>query len=94
MNRYLLDKLKLSRHFRENWEARVGGQADPAVVRQVVAEGVRVQRGRPILTVDGQESRILSVYWHPGLDLVVSIDNVNLVAVSVLTPENMGGKSP
>lgn len=81
----------LSKHFCENWEARVGNWPTEEMVRKILKEGVRVQVGRELKDLDGTPFRMLAIYWHPELDIIVKIDRVKNTAVTVLTRENFNG---
>jgi len=75
--------LVLSRHFRENWEKRVGGDAKLVEVQKALREGVLVQRGRHYRQPDGRPHRTLSIFLYRGV--VYTIDEFKGVAVSVFT---------
>ncbi len=81
----------LSKHFCENWEARVGNWPTEKMVRSIIKQSVRVQVGRELKDLDGTPFRMLAIYWHPDLDIVVKIDRVKNTAVTVLTRENYNG---
>jgi hypothetical protein len=80
--------VKLSKHFVENWERRVGGMPTPALVNEIIRRSVFVQRGKELRTKKGEPFRMLAIYWHPDLDIVLRIDTADNVAVSVLSREN------
>lgn len=77
--------IHLSKHFRDNWEERVGICPTPRRVEEIVSESVIVQRGRGMVLKDGSFYNTLSIYWHPDLKIVVTIDPIKRTAVSVLS---------
>ncbi len=79
--------MMLSRHFVENWKLRVGNGTLPQVeaVRDIIRSSVRIQKGRKLARKNGEPFNTLSIFWHPDLKIVVSIDPFNNVAVSVLS---------
>lgn len=87
-------KISLTHHFIERWKLRVSNGVEPDVkaVECVLAESIRIQKGRRAILVNGKEYKALSLYWHPDLKMVVSIDPVTFRAVSVLTDTMMDGK--
>lgn len=74
--------LRLSKHFIENWEKRVGAIPAPADVQRMTHQAVRLQKGFRVFQ-RGRWFNTLSLYWHTGLDLVISIDHFTGTAVSV-----------
>jgi len=86
--------ITLTRHFIERWKLRVSNGVAPDVkaVECVLAEAIRIQKGRRAVLANGEEYKALSLYWHPALKMVVSIDPVTFRAVSVLTDTMMDGK--
>lgn len=81
----------LSKHFCENWENRVGNWPTVKTVCSIIKQSVRVQVGRELKDLDGTPFRMLAIYWHPELDIIVKIDRVKNTAVTVLTRENYNG---
>ena len=81
----------LSKHFCENWEKRVGNWPTEEMVLKILKDGVRVQVGRELKDLDDTPFRMLAIYWHPELDIIVKIDRVKNMAVTVLTRENYNG---
>jgi hypothetical protein len=81
----------LSQHFCENWEERVGNWPTEKMVLSIIKQSVRVQCGRELKDLDDTPFRMLAIYWHPDLDIVVKIDRVKNTAVTVLTRENFSG---
>ena len=81
--------MKLSRHFIENWEKRVGwDRPTPQGVADLMRQSIKVQPGRRFLLKGGGTYVQLAIYWHPGLHIVLQIDTVHNVAVSLLTRHN------
>ena len=77
--------MRLSRHFCENWAARVGGTPSAELVEKIIADGIRVQTGQLMRDYRGNNTNTLSIYWAPELDVVVKIDQFSRTAVSVLS---------
>ncbi len=92
----MYDDIQLSKHFRENWERRVGNVPQPGAVASMVENSVRLQRGRLFKLHDGTFFNTLSWYWHPELGVIISLDPASNTAVSVLTAdqarERRGGR--
>ena len=84
----MTSEFKLSKHFCENWYARVGNWPNVEAVKRYISEAVKVQHCRELQETDGSPYRMLAVYWHPGLKLVMTIDHISETAVSVLSEEN------
>lgn len=83
--------MSLSKHFCENWEKRVGNWPTVKMVCSIIKQSVRVQVGRELKDLDDTPFRMLAIYWHPELDIIVKIDRVKNMAVTVLTRENFNG---
>ena len=79
--------LKLSKHFVVNWRKRVGGDPDPARTRQVINQAIRIQKGRRMIGRRGDWINTLTIYWHTGLDLVITVDHYRDTVVSVYSKE-------
>lgn len=77
--------MELSRHFIENWRSRVGGHPTEDVIRRILCESVRVQKGRDVYQANGNIFRVPAIYWHPDKRLFIKIDARNNVAITVLT---------
>lgn len=82
--------LMLTKHFEQRWFERVGNKPTIAAVRHFIRHSIPVQAGEDVTRADGTPFRILAIYWHPELDLVIKIDSKNKTAVTVLTRENWG----
>lgn len=80
--------MQLSQHFIDNWYRRVGSWPTPELILDVVRRSVRVQPTKNLRDHDGSHFRMLSIYWHPDLDVVLKIDEYRDVAVTVLSREN------
>jgi hypothetical protein len=78
------NELSLSRHFCEKWEKRVGNLPTVLAVKKYIYESVRVQDCRDLKKCNGENFRMLAIYWHPELDLVMKVDHINNRAVSCL----------
>jgi hypothetical protein len=69
----------------------VGGE--PPSVRelgQILAECIRLQKGRSLLTIKGKPYRQMALYWHPKRQIVIKVDATHQRVVTVVTPE-LGG---
>jgi hypothetical protein len=83
--------LRLTRHFIDNWIARVDGrEPDPRMIEALVhsRHTVRAIRFQEYEAVDGEPIRVLEVRWYVPGDLIITIDRANNAAVSVYTPTN------
>lgn len=81
--------LRMSEHFCGNWLRRVGNWPTPDMLRKVLREAVKVQHCRDLLEKDGTTPfRMLAVYWHPELNVVVTVDHIAGKVVSVLSEAN------
>lgn len=81
--------LTLSKHFVENWQKRVVDIAPTAgAVLGVIRDSVRVQAGKELMLDDGTSFTVLSLFWHPELEIIISLDPVRSTMVSVLSKEN------
>lgn len=78
-------ELKLTKHFEENWVARVGSLPTPAEVDRIIQESVRIQGSRLLRKADGSTFRVLAIYWHPDMDLVIKYDPSDRCAVTVMS---------
>ena len=85
--------MSLSKHFCENWENWVGNWPTVKLVLRIINQSVRVQDGRELKDLDDTPFRMLAIYWHPELDIIVKIDRVKNMAVTVLSRENYDGPS-
>jgi hypothetical protein len=77
--------LVLTKHFKKRWIERVGNWPTAEAVRNYVSQSVQVQHCQNFLREDGQPYRILAIYWHPELDLVIKVDDFEKTAVTVLS---------
>lgn len=84
--------LELTKHFVENWRKRVGHVPRADEVRRMINQAVRIQKGRRIY---GRTSWIktLSIYWHTGTDLIITVDHFTDKVVSVYS-RDMEWNSP
>ena len=77
--------LRLSKLFIENWERRVGGTPTEASLKEILDQCKRVQSGDDFDLKDGSSFRMLGIYWHPELNLIIRIDETDKTAVTVIT---------
>ncbi|MBW1666740.1 MAG: hypothetical protein JRJ66_01575 [Deltaproteobacteria bacterium] len=84
--------ITLSKHFIENWRARVGNEPSPELVQGIMQYGVIVLKPRVLMTPEGKPFKQLGIYWDPELQVIVKIDEFKGRAVSVLAPKNGRGK--
>lgn len=80
----------LTKHFEERWFERVGNHPTPAAVRSFIAHSIKVQSCEDVVRSDGSEFRILAIFWHPELDLMIKVDEIANRAVTVLSRECWG----
>lgn len=85
-----VDDILLSPHFHKNWDTRMGCDPSPEAVMAVIRSGIRVHSGRELRDLSNQRFVMLAVYWHPDLDIVISVDTTMRPwrAVSVLSRDN------
>lgn len=89
-------KIAMTRHFEMNWMRRMGNWPTEAILLKIIREGVRVQKGLDLREMSGAPYRQLAVYWHPDIDVIVTIDTIkrpDWVAISCLSRENMSRKA-
>lgn len=81
--------LKLSKHFIDNWRARVDSDApSPETVHDIIRKSVRVLKGRKAVTRYAI-IKTLTVYCHFGLNITITVDHFTQTVVSVYSPVNM-----
>lgn len=80
--------MKLTKHFCENWQRRVGGWPTVSTVTAIIKNSVCLQNCQVYLLATGMPYKRLALHWHPELDLVISVDTCRDVAVSVLSRQN------
>ena len=80
--------VRLTRHFVENWKARVGGEPTLSQVRQILQESVKVQGTRNLFAAHGQPFRMLAIYCHFERNLLIKVDEIQGTAVTVLSINN------
>lgn len=89
-------RIAMTRHFEMNWMRRMGNWPTEAMLLKIIREGVRVQKGLDLRELSGAPYRQLAVYWHPDLDVIVTIDTIkrpDWVAISCLSRENMSRRA-
>lgn len=79
-----MPELTFTHHFIDNWRERVGGEPLPGTVRHIIQTSVRIQKS-VYVRKDGDPWRVLAIYWHPDLDLVIKLDPIDNVAVTVMS---------
>lgn len=84
--------ITLTRHFIDNWKKRVSNGIAPDIqaVLSLLSGSIRIQKGRRFMLQNGEPYTTLSLYWHPELRIVVSIDPVTLRCVTVATDTMRG----
>lgn len=85
--------LTLTRHFEQRWLERVGNWPTVEAIAHYLAHSVQVQWCEDFIRPDGTPFRMLAIYWHPELDIVMKIDQIERVAVTVLSRENWHSES-
>ena len=79
--------MRLSRHFCERWEERIGGPVPPP---EEVEEMVRrhdtkwLQKCRNLYTSRGRPYRVLALYWIRDRNIIIKVDEKRNRAVSVM----------
>jgi len=86
--------LKLTEHFKRRWRQRVGSDPTPQAVCAVLHHAVLVQPCMNLFKPNGRLYRVYAIYWHPGRDLILKIDEGNNAAVAVLSRANWRGAIP
>ena len=79
-----MPKLRFTKHFKENWIARVGNVPTRDTVAAIIRSSMRVQGYRNVIA-DGKPWRVLAIYWHPELDLIIKLDPMDNCAVTVMS---------
>lgn len=89
MGDYRLERL--SNHFCKRWKERVSNGVMPKkeVICQVIEEGILIQPYRVLYSPLGEREVILASFWHPALNVVISMDKRTGTAVSVLSENNV-----
>jgi hypothetical protein len=77
-------EIRMSRHAREQWESRVGGEA-PMDITPLLSECVILQQCRDYYTSRGIACRILALYWHPDRQIMLKVDTKRQTVVTVIT---------
>jgi hypothetical protein len=80
--------LILTRHFSQRWQERVGNYPTAEAIADYIRHSVRVQGCEDLTRKNGTPFRMLAIYWHPALDLVIKVDGIRNAAVTVLSMEN------
>ena len=83
--------LILTQHFTRRWMQRVGNWPTPEAVRHYLAHSVCIQPCRDLMHPDGTPFRVLAIYWHPDLDLVIKVDTERKAVVTVMSRDNWDG---
>ena len=80
-----MQEFTLTKHFKQRWLERVGNWPTAVAVQHFIDQSVCVQRCRDFIRPDGRPYRVLAIYWHPELDLVIKADDFDRTAVTVLS---------
>jgi len=85
--------LRLTRHFIERWRERVGTEPDPEEIESLIKgeEIVKVQACRFLFDPEGRPFKQSAIYWHPERKVIIKIDEMDRVAITVLSPANRRG---
>ncbi len=78
-----MQDLILTKNFVDKWQERVGNWPTPEAVRAYLSQSVKVQQCQNLMRLDGSPFRMLAIFWHPELDLVIKVDTDEHVAVTV-----------
>jgi len=79
-----MPEMRFTKHFEENWLARVGNYPTKDTVSAIIHKSMRVQGCREVI-LDGKPWRVLAIYWHPELDIVIKIDPIDNCCVTVMS---------
>ena len=79
-------EVMLTKHFMERWMERVGNWPTQEGIAHFIRHSVKVQGGMNVVK-DGKPFRLLAIYWHPDLDIVIKVDEDRWAAVTVLSRE-------
>ena len=85
--------MKLTKHFKDNWRERVGGEVTVEEMVSILRESVIVQWGSMFKKSDGQTFKTMKIYWHPGRQVVIKMDPFGNRAVTVLSIKNYHHKN-
>lgn len=80
-----MPELSFTNHFEENWVKRVGNHPTPETVREILRQSARVQKSIDVRLPGGKPYRVLAIYWHPELDIIIKLDPVDNCAVTVMS---------
>ncbi len=80
--------LTLTKHFTKRWMQRVGNWPTVEAVNHYLKQAVKVQGCQDFIRPNGQPFRVLAIYWHPELDLVIKVDSFTQAAVTVFSRDN------
>ncbi len=84
--------MKLTKHFQQRWEERVGGAAPSAKeIEQMIEGSVWLQKGQEYFTARGRRRKVLALYWVPAQGVVLKIDKKEKRAITVITANITGG---
>lgn len=75
--------LRLSKHFCENYEKRVGVPPDLDGIKTIIAGSVVVQKGKDFRLKNDRIFNTLSIYWNPKVRIIITVDERKSMAVSV-----------
>ena len=79
--------MKMSKHFIENWEKRVGNTPSIPMIKDIISKSVRVQKFKKYFLANKGIFVRLAVYWCPELNIIITLDQSTHKLVSVLTPD-------
>ncbi|MDA8141066.1 MAG: hypothetical protein M0036_20670 [Desulfobacteraceae bacterium] len=77
--------LTLTKHFTQRRIERVGNWPTAEAVRHFLEQSVKVQRCEDMVRLDGKHYRVLAIYWHAELDLIMKVDTLENTAVTVFS---------
>ena len=80
-----MPELTMTKHFEDNWQERVGGHPTPQTVAAIIRTSVRIQKSMLLRQPDGTPYRVLAIYWHPELDIIIKLDPRDNCAVTVMS---------
>lgn len=80
--------MEFTKYFIKNWEERVGKSPQLEKVEEICKKSVPVQKGSIYYLENGEMHNTLSIFWHPDLDLIITLDPIRNAFISVLSREN------
>lgn len=83
---------RLSKHFCDRWEERVGGRPTVEGVNWLIRQGQCLRRQQDLWRQDRwgmRPYRLLAEYWCHRAGMLIRVDSERGIAVTVIVPEGM-----